>query len=204
MDAFSGLANLFGNALPPIQRFFNLIILIGILLWVDGQMGFTYHYFSQRKIDEISSYNALLKDTSLDSNTRAMLMKERTLAITKKRMSASDYASFRILNGWQFILSCNWLMILIILIIPKALKEGNPYTDKKTINWQTIVTLFIFTIGAILGNILGYFTNGFLAQKIFMIIWNTVIQIVIVIGIVVLSLRATKKQQQANLSENFD
>lgn len=195
MDILSPIANLFGAALPPIQRLLNLVVLIIIFIWIDGQMGFTYHYFSQRKIDEISSYNNILKDSSIDKATRLSIMNERAIIVAKRRMSDYDYTSNRVLTGWQFILSCNWLFALTILILPKLMIIGNKYTPRGTLNIQIATVIFIFCVIAVFETFICYFVDGFLPNKFFMILINSLAQVFFISFVIWLSVRLSNKQK---------
>ncbi len=95
-------------------------------------MGFTYHYFTQRKIEEIAKYDELLKDPSLDSGTNAMIKDQRTGIITKKRILSKNLDK---INGWLYFFSSSWFLILLMALTPKIrnMKAIQPEQRKKAV-----------------------------------------------------------------------
>ncbi len=67
------------------SRIVTFVTVVLIVIWIDSQMGFTYHYFIDRKLDEITKINQILKDTSFDNETKNLLNRERLSIITKSR-----------------------------------------------------------------------------------------------------------------------
>jgi hypothetical protein len=146
-----GLANFF-NRLNLTSKFISLIVFVTIMFWIDSQMGFSYHYFTQRKIEEIETYNRILKDNSLDSTTRAVISKERMSVITKSRalFEPIDYKAQPPEHSAIFHISYSWLLVLLIIFSPYLIRKGNsPYTPKSSLRNQTVSVIAVLTVGGI-------------------------------------------------------
>jgi hypothetical protein len=64
-----------------------LIVTIIMFFIVDGIFGYSYFYFSNRKIEQIDKISALLKDTTLDLETKNELIRQRKNVIEHRRLT---------------------------------------------------------------------------------------------------------------------
>src|SRR5688572_19856691 len=110
----TGLADIF-TKLSFGGKLGSIVVTIAIVLWIDTQMGFTYHYFTDRKIGEIERLNAVLRDNSIDSTTRANLYLQRVDVINKSR---------GIDTNLPFHISYSWLIGLLIVFSYQILVYG--------------------------------------------------------------------------------
>src|SRR6185436_17446900 len=74
---FTGLSSLY-------KLFWGLIVCF-LIFWVDSRMGFTYHYFNDKKISAIIRYNDMIKDPKIDSADKAKFVKLRDAIIVRNR-----------------------------------------------------------------------------------------------------------------------
>lgn len=120
------------------SRFIYLVVILLIAFWVDSQMGFTYHYFTQRKIDEIHRYNEMLDNKNIDSATRHLIMKERFAVITKNRAILEPSERQEKAHGVLFHISYSWIYIALILFGPSLIKKGDPYMLRDELRKQVL------------------------------------------------------------------
>jgi hypothetical protein len=83
MSFVEGLVLIFTSLKTWIHKVVYFVVIVICLFWIDNSMGLTYHYFNQRKIEEIEKYNQIINDPATDSSTKILLTNER-LAIIKK------------------------------------------------------------------------------------------------------------------------
>jgi hypothetical protein len=183
------LARLFGG-LKPKHRVITIAFVLLLAAWVDSQMGFTYHYFTDKKINEISRYNQILKDDKLDSNTIALVKKERQSVISKNRafieFANRDTAPPK---NAIFHLSYSWLLIILFVMIPFTTGFQKHLETSKKISqviWSWVI------LGVI--TLITYFVAkglSFYIKSMFLYIINTTVQILFLYLIWKISLRFT-------------
>lgn len=129
MSAFEAVAHFFSPTTSLIKRIINFVIITTIILTIDNQMGFSYHYFTQKKIDEISGYNKILLDTTIDAQTKILIKNQRRYIIDKERF-------YRPINKKDkhysplFYISYSFIMVLLIFSSPYFIRKGNLYITK--------------------------------------------------------------------------
>lgn len=65
-----------------------VFVIIGVL-FVDNYLGFSYHYNTDKKIEQVQKVNSIIKDTTIDSTTKAFALNLRSEII--HRRNAFDY-----------------------------------------------------------------------------------------------------------------
>jgi hypothetical protein len=189
-EAIKFLAALFSSFLPIHTRILNFLVISVLIIWIDSQMGFTYHYFTKSKIEEIAKYNELLKDTSLDSVTKQSIYDERKLVIEKNRALIESGSQIKKVNGFYLFVSYSWLYILMIICTPLLLQLNQSL--QKSMYWTTV-----FNVWAMMGLLIfiSYIFGNFLSKHIeppMLYFLNGVTQISILAGLMLLSFRALK------------
>jgi len=167
-------ANIFSN-ITSWRSLFTIVLLSTIVLWIDSQMGFSYHYFTQRKIDEIARYNQIVKDPSLDSVTRALIIKERLSVIKKNRAMVEPIDKFPKDTSALFHLSYSWIIALIILLSYPLMARTQPTATGRQIWAQVIAVGIILLMEALLLYFIAS-TLSMYVQNFFLYTINTLIQ----------------------------
>jgi hypothetical protein len=144
------LAEVIGEFFAKLTLSGKLISIISgflIVIIVDSQLGFSYHYFTDRKISEIKEYNAIIKDPLLDSSSKRMINDQRILVINKNRglnvLSSSIGA-----ETVKFTLSYSWLMIVLILFTNSLLKSDP--NNRSNVVGQTFSVIVVLIIEIII------------------------------------------------------
>jgi len=155
-------------------------------------MGFSYHYFTQRKLDEISKYNIILRDNSLDSSTRSMLVKERTSIINKNRAILDSTERKTRTKSFLFWMSFTWIFLVLIALTPYLLKRQNYAATSSEINYQVFGVIVIL----LLLEVIIYFIAAAVSMYVtgvYLFLVNTFVQIVFLVFIFWLTTRNKKK-----------
>jgi ABC-type Na+ efflux pump permease subunit len=142
--------------------------LLGILLvaWIDSQMGFTYHYFTARKIEEIKKYNEIVADPTIDPETKTLVIKERLTVINKARGLVDSIRKSDTDKSIFFHLSYSCIIGLLIILSYWLIKIGNKnLASQKEINQQTVAVILILLIELaiiyLIASFISRYLNGF-------------------------------------------
>ncbi len=184
MNLTEPFALMFSHHTPWKTRLVYFLIIVGVSFWIDSQMGFTYHYFTERKINAISKYSTLIKDPQLDSTTKTLLIKERLSVIQKSRAMVEPIARTTKPNGIIFHLSYSWMFILLIILGPLLLRKGDPYASRKEINNHYLYLILASLICCVVTYLIAKAASFYLTST-GLYIFNTLVQLIILIIITV-------------------
>ena len=156
------------------HRLISLLIVMVILSWIDSQMGFTYHYFTDKKIDEIVKFNQILKDTSLDSQTKTILSNERMAIISKNRAIVEPLQHQEIKQGIWFHLSYGGIILLVTILLPFSINREpiSRETKNNKIMWSIFLCIGILIVFYLFAN---WFSN--FLQPPFLYLANILLQV---------------------------
>ncbi len=167
------------------SRLVSIVFVILIVFWIDTQMGFTYHYFMDRKLEEIGKINLILKDTTIDNNAATLLERERISIISKSRGFLEPMERHEKATGLMFHLSYSWVMVIIVLALPYSVINSRATTKEK---WSQFIgaVIMILIVGGLLyflakgisvylNTVLLYIVNSFLQLGIMWLLiqWST-------------------------------
>jgi hypothetical protein len=157
-------ANLF-NKLSAMSKLVTIAFVCLIFYWIDTQMGFTYHYFTGRKIEEIKKYSEIITSPSVDSVTKVLLVRERTNVIQKSR-ATFDRAVNKKDKSFLFHLSYSFAFAILMILAYPLLKNQSPYEEKSKLRAQAIGVVIILGIECLmcylLGSGLSQYVSGYL------------------------------------------
>lgn len=172
----SGVAEFFAR-LSFKTKIVVFLFTILFILWLDNQTGFTYHYFTSRKIDEIKNYKEILKDTSLTSYSKGIIENEFISAINKTR-------GFK-LNQIQgesvlFHLSYSWILLFMILFIKKLIAAGSKgqSTDSE-ISSQSVSVSIILILEILILYFVANYLSSYIKNNVVLYLINSAMQILI-------------------------
>lgn len=156
----------------PVVHWFTklkyLFFIIIILSLIDARMGFSYHYFNQRKMEEVAAISKILNDGNLDEATSIKLEQKRREYIDSKQFSININLS---VISFETLLSIGLLHILIILLTPYLLTIGvNKYLPR-----DMQISQMIGVIGSmIIELVILYLISMYLKNKLMYGWWITV------------------------------
>lgn len=165
------------------SRLIYLTIFLLIGFWVDSQMGFTYHYFTQRKIDEVSRYISLLDNKNIDSTTKGLIKIELLSVINKKRAIVESKERYPKAGGIFYHLSYSWIYLLLAIFGIPLLRKSSPYSTPKEIRSEWLLMMVGIVLLAVIGFFIAKLISPYLAPS-GLYIANSLIQIALLVIIV--------------------
>lgn len=140
--------------IPFLGLILGFLLAVFIFCWLDGQSGYTFHYFHEKKIEEISKYTKMKKKNINDSIMQHKIDILIDEIIQKKRISAyGDFKRYSIRENIIFSISYSWLSILFALLV---YKKRILSFEKPTLFWLLITICSLITF-FILHSIQDYF-----------------------------------------------
>ena len=155
------------------------VTIIGITLFIaiDKIVGFSYHYFIDKKIEEVELVGRILKDTTLEKNNRKELITLRQDILSKKYFY--DYIADEVesiinndssikevsnknsniqepRNNFIFLMSSSACYIIIYLVVLIAYLFDKKFSILQRIAMEIIIVVLGVILISILNWILGY------------------------------------------------
>lgn len=203
MSFFDNILNFITDSNKRLSAKATIVVLTVIaLLLTDNIIGFSHYYNNQRQLEQLKSISTLLKDSTLNSETKKNLLELQKTTFTRKNILEKSIDFMRGLkfnlsdedenasskvegarNDFWFLMSTSGLYILItILLIPVLL-----ITDKKTPFLKLVATLIIFSLVMAFTSWFNYWLfELIIPDRLFgNWIWNYVINAIIQIGLIV-------------------
>lgn len=85
MSVFEGFFNfLFDDKKQLSQKAAVVVLVIIAIVAVDNLLGFTYYYNTEKKIQQIEKLNVIIKDSTIDNNTKETAFKLRSEIISRE------------------------------------------------------------------------------------------------------------------------
>jgi hypothetical protein len=200
-DLFDSLAKAFAQLTFKTKIFYTFLVIIGVA-WIDSQMGFTYHYFTDRKIDEIRKYGEVLKDTNIDAKTRVLILNERIAVINKGRGFVESIKRADTDKSFLFHLSYSWILGLLIIFSYWLIKKGNRYSPQKEVNQQTVGVVIILLLELVIIYLIASFMSRYL-NGIALYVANSLLQLLFLIVTFYLSNRHEKMKKMEAYLDNL-
>lgn len=124
-----------------------LFIIVVLLIFIDSRIGFTYHYFTQRKIEEVADISKIINDPLIDSTTKSILSKQRLSIISENRNLLPEIKKHKAEGGFWFFISYSFLHLMCILTCPWLLRIGvNQYKSRNQQNSEIIGVILVLSI----------------------------------------------------------
>jgi hypothetical protein len=80
---------IFDEKKAPSTRFIGVLAIILGALFIDNSLGFSYHYSTMNRMEEIGRATSLLKDSTIDSATRKQVLELRQEVLERKSLLAN-------------------------------------------------------------------------------------------------------------------
>jgi hypothetical protein len=187
------------------------IICLTLVIILDNVIGVSYHYSVDKKLSELQITGQILKDTTLDKNTRLELTTLRNKIIARKHYSDQFTDAIKTLfkkeittiqtsipiketptprNNFWFLMSVSGIYLLLYLIILIVF----PFMDKGNSIGQKIAIVIIFIVFAGLNALLYYWLFGFIPKLGDTWTWNYVLNFVVQIILFALTITLIMKE----------
>lgn len=199
-----------------------IISIVFSLILIDNIFGFSFHYNKDKKIDEIERLNAIIKDNSVDSATRAYCIQMRADVINQKDVITQASSFFRntnrtssrqpqksnvsetpttidsaIKNNFWFHVSASGIYYIAAVFVLFLFL----FLDRKRISlFQRIILCVSTSLSMLIMAAFVYWIDTNIPQLskttwVWNYIVNATIQITIVTFLVILTIKANKKQK---------
>ncbi len=197
------------------------IIFLTLIIILDNIIGLSYHYSVDKKLNEIQLVGQILKDTTLENNTRSELIALRQELLNKKYFY--DYITDGInslykkdhltqienliknvpspRNNIWFLISASGVFLLLYLLVIIVF----PFTDKNNSVGQKIAIEILLIVFGAINTWLLYWLFGFIPKLgdtwTYNYVLNFIIQLLLFTGSIALIMKADKKRKTAGNSK---